>query len=246
MQAQDTDDIFKFISDLFQANADFYLKFMRDESDSYIFEFECINEENKHLLTKKDVMPLLPIGADWIGAVGWRSLFGIPFKVRENEWIGIGLREILRHSHRGAYPVQITYFFPLSKKPIDELKRLATAISNERDYFYPFEKQSGMIEDDNPEEHAKFERKIIEKAYRNYEENKSMMFNTLVLSNSEIEIAASPENAYQKNFYAFEHFLIGIIPKLLPKRTWKKVIKEKLHPIIRPLYEVVQYILSDK
>src|SRR2546423_1663415 len=101
----------------------------RDRKDNFDIVIRSRTNQATPLLTSDDVLPLLPAGSRWSGAVDSYSYFGIPFHNENGVWLAIGLIRVLRHSTRGAYPRMTALVFPFEKVPTEELARLAESIS---------------------------------------------------------------------------------------------------------------------
>jgi len=124
------------------------------------------------------------------------------------------------------------YFFPFEELPIESLKELAVALIHDANKNYllqRFPEYGGIIFDSKtPEEYKVFEGLLIKKACDRYQEGGDILFNTLILSAPDIEIASQCGDSYQKNFYSFSLSLVGIITKFLPKRK-RKLFQLKSH-----------------
>ena len=78
--------------------------FDRDESDSFRLRVEAVRPESSPI-SRAEILPALPMGSRWAGAIGWESYVVYCPKARQQELAVVGLEYVLPHETRGAYPV---------------------------------------------------------------------------------------------------------------------------------------------
>lgn len=84
----------------------------RDATDSFAVSISTLDPLGD-LLSKEDVLPLLPVGSTWQTAIGWRSFYGVPFRRQTKLHLALGAEGILRHATRGAYPIAKVFLFEI-------------------------------------------------------------------------------------------------------------------------------------
>lgn len=145
-------------------------------------------------ITNGDIvrLGLLPSGSKWEQGLGWYSIFGVPFKLKDKNWLAIGAEAIVKHVRGDTHPVFQAYIFEFSSSA--HLNSIINALQSISDELYPNSKgipqvKTGIIFSNikSPQEYKIIEAHIIQSAITAYKEKKSVLFRTIILSDEQLK-----------------------------------------------------------
>lgn len=208
----------------------FRVDFGRDNTDSYNLEISRIGGSSSSYSRPKneDVFPLLPSGNEWERALGWRSFFGVPYRFGEELRLVLGLRVVVGHDRRGAYPISRFYLVPFDpESPVKALGRLLDRLTEAVDGGNPAGPGHGAVRSraTDPEHHRSTEVEVLRRARAAYGEGRRLLFRTAVLTEDELPSstflglfgsASSPEDSR----LVFARSLYATIPPVQEEFNW--------------------------
>lgn len=158
------------------------ISFFRDDADSF-----QLNISPEGVVSKQDVMRLLPAGSAWNHLVGWRDFFGIPMRPSMTAPFCVGVSEVLGHSTRGATPALHAYIYVDARAVAPGLLSLANEI-----HAGPARHSGthGVVwaASANPLDHRSVEAAILRCAAADYETNQPLLFHTLLMTGREVKV----------------------------------------------------------
>jgi hypothetical protein len=214
---------FDLIETYLSRNAAYQIHFDRNETDSYGVDVRPSNSGRSTLITKEQVLPLLPAGSRWDAARGWRSFFGLPFSTPAESWMVLGSEGVVAHRTRGSYPIFRGLLFPSQEVPEKELFEMTNEIARSTEGEIQPKRTYGVIaaSSQSQEEHKYVEAWIIRRAVASYRAGVRLLFRTLVLSENEI-----PSRTIAIDY---SDFLIATLPALHDCFSWRTNTWLKLH-----------------
>ncbi len=145
------------------------------------------------VITKGDIarLGLLPSGSKWRQGLGWYSIFGIPFNLKDKKWLAIGAEMIVKHVRGDEYPVFQAYIFEFSLAQLNVLIRGLQNIAYE---IYPQSQVARQVKTgivfsniQSPQKYKVVEANIIQSAITSYKANKPVLFRTIILSDDQLK-----------------------------------------------------------
>ena len=165
----------------------------RNTEDEFSLDLEPGARTRRLALSASDALPLLPAGSRWTDALGWYSYVGIPFGAVARRWLAVGVEVVRAHPSRGAYPTLEVCLFPFGEPPVAGLIAMSKAIDpdqSEGTASEPLEfwRNPGFIQGTarTPVEHRRVEAMVLRYAARWYEQERALLFRSLVLSEDEL------------------------------------------------------------
>lgn len=195
------------------------IDFGRDDTDSYNLNVSSLkdNSSTHDQPGNGDLLPLLPRGSAWEAARGWRSFFGVPYRFGENLWIAVGLRVVVGHDRRGAYPTSRFYLVPFEPESVATiLDRLLNRLVDQPEAGGTVGPSYGAVRSGarEPGDHRSTELDVLRRARAAYREGIRLLFRTAVLTEDELPSssflglfgsASSPEDSrlvFGRSLYA--------------------------------------------
>jgi hypothetical protein len=225
-QISNDSEAFERVGNALSHGAEHQISFERDSDDNYVIQVEN-RVHGEPVLSREDVLPLIPKGSQWSPACGWRSFFGRVATLRERPFLALGGQRVVRHASRGAYPVLRAALFSIPQtSPNTVLGRTAaynTALSRavqaiRRSTHQPLvaipQDVSGVIatDDANPGQHVDIEASLMEAANTAYQFGKYMEFRTLIMCDSEVQEYRSKSKLLSSVTTGF--FLLATVPSI--------------------------------
>jgi len=185
------------------------LLFDRDETDSYCLRLEVIQGRQVQL-GRADVMPALPIGSRWTGAIGWESyvLFPVSHRVNGLALAIAGLEYVIEHPTRGAYVV-----FGGVVIPVAAVQGIASALAD-RLHLSPglqVQPTRGVVISRAMclEEHRKAAAWILRAGGASYSLRKLQIVRTVLMTQDEV-----PSMRSVLSLRPVENYLVGVVPPI--------------------------------
>jgi len=187
----------------------------RSAEDGYVMRFRSEGEAGPPL-TEGEAISLLPVGSNWLPAVGWHSYSGIPFSLDGEMWLAVGIETVKPHSPRGSYVTYCGFVYRLCDPPVRQLTELANELSpairsrldedesasdgmathgaaldrltSNLSWLRRPRTKRALIEASSrtPSEHVEVEAYILRTAAKCYSVGESLLFRTLILSQSQL------------------------------------------------------------
>jgi hypothetical protein len=168
----------------------------RDAQDRYRVQvIPLVNNPPFDLDETYASLELIPSGSTWSPMLGWHSYYGFPHQIGHASCIIIGVQSVLPHSTRGAYLVYRAYVYQISKiqNVAANLESLSKSLLTDNFPQETIEFDEGFVrtKSQTVEEHHIIEYHLIKVAADYYRKKKLLVFRTLVMSASELLLAAS-------------------------------------------------------
>lgn len=187
-------------------------------------------EDCKYLDDLK-ISSLITSGSNWSQALGWRSLFGIPFKHAEKTFLAIGAETFKPHPTRGAYLISKSFIFPYppTENLITSLQELQKSFVVRSEVEVEGKKLDGWLrrfnrnlraKSENPADHTSVERWIIGEAIQAYENQLLLYWRTLAFTDQHFNL---PLAAKKKLIVTVPHLESMLSAKKLKGNLLQKI-----------------------
>jgi hypothetical protein len=189
-------DVAEALADRAPREALLHLSIGRDDSDSYSIALEkCaalgVGHPAVAALTAVDLMNLLPTGGVFRHVVGWRSIFGSPFRCGLLSLVALGVEQIVPHATRGAFPCSSVYVYADMSSALGTLGALLSVLpapdSNSLDRYDVYSTNSAT-----PDEHRFEEASTLTCAFHHWRKGHRFLFRTLLVNESALRLPGHP------------------------------------------------------
>ncbi len=171
------------------------------QRNSFTLTVQSLPNSENITISKADIvrLGLLPSGSRWRQGLGWHSYFGVPFELKDRQWVAIGAEAIVKHIRGDTHPVFRAYIFQMSPPQnqglINGLQKLATEIGPN---VKPIQQvRTGIVASDSltPDEHTRVEAWVIQSAIKAYGTRvlqPALLFRTLILAEDQLRKQGYP------------------------------------------------------
>lgn len=189
-------DVAEVLADRAPREALLHLSIDRDDSDSYSIALEkCAPLGAGHpavaALTAFDLMNLLPTGSVFRHIVGWRSIFGSPFRCGPLSLVALGVEQIVPHATRGAFPCSSVYVYADMSSALGTLGALLSVLPkpdpSSLDRYGVYSTSSAT-----PDEHRFEEASTLTCALHHWRHGHRFLFRTLLVNESALRLPGHP------------------------------------------------------
>jgi len=189
-------DVAEALADRAPREALLHLSIGRDGSDSYSIALETcatlgVGHRAVAALTALDLMNLLPTGSLFRHIVGWRSIFGSPFRCGQLSLVAVGIEQIVPHATRGAFPCSSVYVYADMSSALGTLGALLSVLpepdSNSLGRYDVYSTNSAT-----PDEHRFEEASALACAFHHWRHGHHFLFRTLLVNESALRLPGHP------------------------------------------------------
>ena len=196
--------------------------FDRDETDSYRLQLEVLGD-GTGVLSRAQILSILPVGSRWAPAVGWSSYVVVPPRMVESSDLAlVGLESILPHPSRGAYPIFGGLVVPV-QRVADVLAKIADRLDPARRSHASEAFGAIASTAQTPEAHRVAEAQILRSASAAYGENEMLAVRTTLLTEDEVPPAKA---ALPFSRHGSRGLLLGVVHPL--RDHFSKSAKKRL------------------
>lgn len=180
-------------------------------------------------ITKSDIvrLGLLPSGSKWRQGLGWYSIFGIPFKLQNKNWLAIGAEMIIKHERNDTtHPVFQAYIFEFTQA---QSSSIINGLQNVALEIYPNSKKirrskTGIVYSNfqSPQKYKVVESFIIQSAIAVYREKQTLLFRTVILSDEQLKKVEYPTPTFLGDKSGY---LMGTTSHIQSAFSWQARLK---------------------
>jgi hypothetical protein len=183
------------------------ITFGRDASDSFSIAVERLKPDGQDV-RKDDLLPLLPRGSGWNGAVGWRSFVVLPFTLGAFSGAAVGVERVVPHLSRGAFPV-LRAFLIVAGEVGAALEHLVAEISARPSPVALPNRRGAVWRSDalSPAEHERHEAPLLAATAAAWRRGERTLLRTVLLSDDQAPWRGSRRDRGQS-------FLIATVPPI--------------------------------